>query len=193
MKNNETGEFELVLGNRQLLSGFFVVVILFAVFFVMGYIVGRNSMPVGQVAANHETTDAASKSGRPQAAAPALAVNPPAGDAAASAPAQAPPADAPPSATPAAAKTEPAPEPEAAPAEPSADEKYLQVAAVKLPAAEQTARTLKEKGFATTLSPAPGGIMRVWVGPYTDRGKLGEDKAKLEQLGFGPIVVRPSK
>ena len=46
MKNNETGEFELVLGNRQLLSGFFIVVILFAVFFVMGYIVGRNSTPV---------------------------------------------------------------------------------------------------------------------------------------------------
>src|SRR5947207_152869 len=37
------GEYELVLGNRQLLSAFFVVVILFALFFTMGYIVGRNS------------------------------------------------------------------------------------------------------------------------------------------------------
>jgi cell division septation protein DedD len=195
MKNNETGEFELVLGNRQLLSGFFIVVILFAVFFVMGYIVGRNSAPVGQVAATHDTGDAAAKGGRPQAAAPAAAVNPPAGDAPkdSSASAQTPPADVPPATTQTAAKTEPASEPDSAPAEPSPDEKYLQVAAVKLPAAEQTARTLKEKGFATTLSPAPGGIMRVWVGPYTDRGKLGEDKAKLEQLGFGPIVVRPGK
>ena len=43
MKNNETGEFELVMGNKQLLSGFFIVVVLFAVFFVMGYIAGRNS------------------------------------------------------------------------------------------------------------------------------------------------------
>src|SRR5579875_405643 len=45
MKNNETGEFELVLGNRQLLSGFFVVALLFGVAFAMGYIVGRNSAP----------------------------------------------------------------------------------------------------------------------------------------------------
>jgi outer membrane biosynthesis protein TonB len=43
---NEDGEFELVLGNRQLLSMFFVVVVLLGVFFVMGYIVGRNSAPL---------------------------------------------------------------------------------------------------------------------------------------------------
>jgi len=54
MKNNETGEFELVLGNRQLLSGFFIVVILFAVFFVMGYIVGRNSTPATQLASSRD-------------------------------------------------------------------------------------------------------------------------------------------
>ena len=51
MKNQETGEFELVLGNKQLLSGFFIVVVLFGVFFVMGYIVGRNSSPASRVAA----------------------------------------------------------------------------------------------------------------------------------------------
>src|SRR5437879_4437037 len=45
MPRNEEGEFELVLGNRQLLSGFFIVVILFGVFFTMGYIVGRASSP----------------------------------------------------------------------------------------------------------------------------------------------------
>ena len=45
MAKNEEGEFELVLGNRQLLSGFFIVVILFGVFFTMGYIVGRHSTP----------------------------------------------------------------------------------------------------------------------------------------------------
>ena len=37
MRNNETGEFELVVGNKQLLSGFFVVVVLFALAFVMGH------------------------------------------------------------------------------------------------------------------------------------------------------------
>ena len=33
----------MVLGNRQLLSGFFIVVLLFAVVFAMGYMVGQNS------------------------------------------------------------------------------------------------------------------------------------------------------
>ncbi len=43
MPKNEDGEFELILGNRQLLSVFFIVVSLLSVFFTMGYIVGRNS------------------------------------------------------------------------------------------------------------------------------------------------------
>jgi hypothetical protein len=43
---NDEGEFELVLGNRQLLSVFFIIVVLLGVFFTMGYIVGRNSAPV---------------------------------------------------------------------------------------------------------------------------------------------------
>ncbi len=45
MPKNEDGEFELILGNRQLLSVFFIVVVLLGVFFAMGYIVGRNSGP----------------------------------------------------------------------------------------------------------------------------------------------------
>ena len=44
MPKNEDGEFELILGNRQLLSVFFIVVVLLGVFFTMGYIVGRNSV-----------------------------------------------------------------------------------------------------------------------------------------------------
>ncbi len=45
MSKNDDGEFELVLGNRQLLSGFFIIVILFGIFFTMGYFVGRSSSP----------------------------------------------------------------------------------------------------------------------------------------------------
>ena len=53
MPQNEDGEFELILGNRQLLSVFFIVVILLGVFFTMGYIVGRNSGTVtAEVVAN---------------------------------------------------------------------------------------------------------------------------------------------
>jgi cell division septation protein DedD len=43
---NEEGEFELILGNRQLLSVFFIVVILLGLFFTMGYIVGQHSTPL---------------------------------------------------------------------------------------------------------------------------------------------------
>jgi len=50
MPTNEEGEFELVLGNRQLLSVFFLVVLLLGVFFSMGYIVGRTTAPTVPVA-----------------------------------------------------------------------------------------------------------------------------------------------
>ncbi|MCS7026853.1 MAG: SPOR domain-containing protein [Bryobacteraceae bacterium] len=45
MTRADDGEFELILGNKQLLSVFFVVVMLLGVFFAMGYIVGKNSIP----------------------------------------------------------------------------------------------------------------------------------------------------
>ena len=45
MARNEDGELELVLGNTQLLSFFFIVVGLLGVFFAMGYLVGRTSAP----------------------------------------------------------------------------------------------------------------------------------------------------
>src|SRR5690348_16352369 len=45
MPRNDEGEFEVVLGNRQLLGGFFIVVTLLAIFFSLGYIVGRHSAP----------------------------------------------------------------------------------------------------------------------------------------------------
>ncbi len=41
MKNQETGEFELLVGNGQIISGFFIMALLLAVFFAMGFIVAR--------------------------------------------------------------------------------------------------------------------------------------------------------
>jgi len=199
MKNNETGEFELTLGNKQLLSGFFIIVILFAVFFIMGFVVGRNSTPVPQYAANREQGTGAPAGTRPAAApAPAESTPPAATEAPKEEPASTSPSEAPPASQPAApspapqtvAKTEaPAPAP-AAPAEPAPGEIYLQVTAVKPEVAETVARTLKEKGFPTSLTPGPPGRTRVLVGPYTDRGKLGEAKAELERLGFSPFVKK---
>jgi cell division septation protein DedD len=198
MKNNETGEFELVLGNRQLLSGFFIVVILFAVFFVMGYIVGRNSTPATQAAASRDQTGAAATSdGRPQPASGTVPApqNPPA---AAETPKEASsePQPTTQAAQPPATKTAaPAPAPPAAPAvaasaEPVPGETYLQVAAVKQDVAETVSKTLKDKGFPAMLSPGPPGKTRVLVGPYTDLAKLGQAKAELERLGFQPFLKK---
>ncbi len=44
MSKSDDGHYELVLGNRQLLSGFFVLIILFAIFLTLGYVLGRNSV-----------------------------------------------------------------------------------------------------------------------------------------------------
>ena len=59
MAKNDEGEFELILGNRQLLGVFFIVIVLLAVFFTMGYIVGRNSAPL--ISADNSTRGGDSK------------------------------------------------------------------------------------------------------------------------------------
>jgi cell division protein FtsN len=196
MKNSETGEFELVLGNKQLLSGFFLVVILFAVFFVMGYIVGRNSTPTTQLAGTHDQNSAATPSGaRPQPASgsapveqnpPAAVAEPPKDDAGAATPATEPQPTTQP-AQPAQTKTEAAPPAAAPPAQPAPGETYLQAYSGKQEVAETVSHTLKQKGFPTLLSPGPQGKTRVLVGPYPDLGKLGQAKADLERLGFSPF------
>ena len=50
MPKNEDGEFELILGNRQLLTVFFIVVVLFGIFFAMGYVLGRPASPSSEIA-----------------------------------------------------------------------------------------------------------------------------------------------
>jgi len=193
MPKNEEGEFELVLGNRQLLSIFFIVVILFGVFFTMGYIVGRNSAPT--VAAAPAPTKA------PETAATTARVpaNPPAEAAPVQPPAQAPASE--PAATTPAPQTqaakEPAPpaakreeEPPAAkPAAEPSGKIYLQVAAVGRPEAELEVSTLKKRGFPAHVGPGPReGIFRVLVGPYKNTADTARAKGELEKLGFKPIV-----
>jgi cell division septation protein DedD len=194
MKNNETGEFELVLGNRHLLSGFFVVALLFGVAFAMGYIVGRNSAPSGRpveaAAPNPTPRDA-----RPQAASPqAQPASSPAPEPTPAEEAAAPdkPADAPaqPSTQPAREGPAAAPPPTPAPAAAaeSAPGTYWQVIAVPQAQAEIVAKALKEKGFPTSLGQGPNNLVRVLVGPYPDTQSLGEAKSKLENAGFHPIL-----
>src|SRR3954468_3213530 len=69
MRNNETGEYELVVGDRQLLSAFFIVVLLCAVAFAMGYVVGQSVPKAGKASAESApaaSSSASSAESRPQ-------------------------------------------------------------------------------------------------------------------------------
>lgn len=182
MPRNEDGEFEVLLGNKQLLSIFFIVVILLGVFFTMGYILGRST-----------ASPEASAAAKP---APA-AQEPPAGSASAF-PDQTIPTPVPPEAAPA-EKAQPAPPvaaqpvrtvPQPAPeVEPVVGKTYLQVAAVKRPEAEVVADVLKKKGFPSIVAPHPTEpVFRVLVGPLADADAIAKMRADLEAAGFKSLV-----
>ncbi|HKX00375.1 MAG TPA: SPOR domain-containing protein [Bryobacteraceae bacterium] len=203
------GEYELVLGNRQLLSAFFIIVILFGVFFTMGYVVGRNSAPAS---AASSTASGVAANVKPDSASPAPAVTPPV-----TPPAETPketpparietkpvaPADKPAEKTeaPAPAKRTPMKSAEPSPSRaaasstgvpaitPGPGRMYLQVAAVAQPQAGVVVDTLKQKGFPAMLAQGPNAtLFRVVVGPYPDAASAGKAKAGLESAGFRPIL-----
>lgn len=205
MPQNDEGEFELVLGNRQLLSGLFIIVMLFGVFFTLGYIVGRHSFPAPL------NTAAA---GGPEAAAPRPVTPPP--DAPASAPASLPPGQAEvvsSEAKPAAPETsEPVTgtRPATAPAEtprpverkqtevrPASSDisepvpgTYLQVAAPKRTAAAGIVDSLKNKEITAVLAPGPNEeTVRVLVGPL-ESASIGKVRSDLESAGFKPFLKK---
>jgi len=201
MRNSETGEFELVVGNRQLLSGFFIVILLLAVTFAMGYVVGQNSprsakvqaetqLPVPTSAADARPTPSGPANPPVQAAAPPAdnGTQPALGGEAPTAPAQQPQAE------------QAAPEKRAAQAAapsntvgaPVADPtpgSYWQVMAVRQPDAEVMVRTLKDMSLPALMSPSPANptLMRVLVGPYSDVETMGRVKSQLENVGLHPI------
>jgi cell division septation protein DedD len=203
---NDEGEFELILGNRQLLSVFFIVVILLGVFFTMGYIVGRNSAPIA--------TEASTIRG----------VAPPVADSA-TRPAETPtlPADSSPVETapqrpadtitpapvavkPAATRSEPSPEPKveskkekaakakaaAVASEPAAGQTYLQLAATSKHEADIMVDVLRNKGFKSMVAEIEEkpGTYRVLVGPIPDSG-ANKLRADLQASGFpGNAAIR---
>jgi len=196
MPKNEEGEFELILGNRQLLSVFFIVVVLLGVFFTMGYIVGRNSSPAPPIDTALKTdpkpivVERASPGGPPadnSAAAPSVPVETPA-------PAPEPPPSAAttktaepprPAATPE-HKVEPKPEPASPMAGvPSPGATYLQLAAIGKAEAQVWVDVLAKKGFHALYSPVPEkSTFRVLVGPFPDAAAISEARSELTKAGF---------
>ncbi|MBK9169514.1 MAG: hypothetical protein IPM24_18910 [Bryobacterales bacterium] len=204
MPRNDDGEFELVLGNRQLLSGFFIVVVLFGVFFTMGYIVGRQASPAitaAQPPAQEAPPDAAKPAVRPPSDLPpgeavvSSSAKPaaPAGTQPARETGQQPP---PPRETASAPPPKPVPPPPAPPpaastpgslSEPPSGV-YLQVAAPAPEAGVGVVNTLKAKGMPARLAPGPdASTVRVVVGPL-DGDQVRDTRTALEASGFKPFL-----
>jgi len=203
LAKNEDGEFELILGNRQLISVFLIVVILLGVFFSMGYIVGRNSAPaVAEVA--HESRPSRSRQADAATDAkpsdnPAPEPEPPSRERSAAGTHVA--KDVPESPTPAPAvleKPKPTPvrqsPPPAATASVTGDPApgdYWQVVATARPDAEIITEALSKKGFHALMAPAPkDGVFRVLVGPFKDSGSQAQTRTALESAGFKNPIVR---
>lgn len=188
---NETGEYEVVVGNPQLLAAFGIVVLLCAAAFIMGYEVGQN-------APHQAKTDAASSAAAqpPYVTAPAPPATPPASPApetdtsAAQPPAgdSAPPAEQPPQPTTQPARETPPPAataPQAAAPAPQVaampSGSYCQAMAVRQAAdAQSLIQTLKDGGMPATLQTGSDGWVRVMVGPYQNRADLSSAKTELE-------------
>jgi cell division protein FtsN len=195
MPKNEDGEFEVLLGNKQLLSIFFIVVILLAVFFTMGYIVGRSTNAAGQPpraavtpyspgtspAAGGGFAGQAPEEPKEDAAAPPAAGQNESVESAGTQPQQQLPSTGPlKPAAPPKAVAEPA-----AAAAPAAGQVYLQAVAGKRPDAELVASVLKRKGFPVIIAPGPTeSVFRVLVGPFADSASMGKTRAELEAAGF---------
>jgi len=185
-------ENDLVLGNKQLLSAFFVVVALLGVFFTAGYIIGRNT------GAKSATTDAAANASPATEAAQRTvsrgvepAVEPPA----------AKPEPAPETANEASVQTKPVQKPAAEEGVPepvgavsaqvTPGHQYLQLMAVKRPVADNMVKLLKGRGYPALLgeSSKPE-LFRVLVGPFTDMATLAKTKAGLKSAGFESVIAK---
>jgi outer membrane biosynthesis protein TonB len=192
---NEDGEFELILGNRQLLSVFFIVVVLLGVFFTMGYIVGRNSTPGTEVASNRkapivvepEPTPAppVSPSVQPPPTEPPKLEPPKLAEPEKTAPTPKEVAKAKPP-----EREKPAPAPVSPPPASSADQPpagqtFLQLAATTQREADIMVDVLRKKGFKARSVEIPGkaGTFRVLVGPM-DADSLNKTRADLQGAGF---------
>jgi cell division septation protein DedD len=185
------GQYELVLENRQVLTIFFVVVVLCGVFFGLGYIVGKNTMGYIPPA---ET--AGSAGGKRSAIAPASGLAEQPASAAASDSAQKAPET-----PPGAEEKAPAAETQARPVPPASatapgiargESISLQVAALsKKEDAENLLGLLQKKGFPATLATSPADrLFRVQIGPFSSTAEAEEMKARLEREGFKPITKK---
>lgn len=214
--SQSSGEKELILGNKQLISLFFIVVALCGVFFAMGYMVRGNSIK-GTLSTGGDNTAASSDAGvRRQQPEPPRETS---DTAPAPADSTASPADAehmethpaddtpPPAPAPSGASVEPKSSPVQAvevkpapyadpkslpkPEEPQAGATYIQVSALPLADAQAMVKTLREQHLPASVAPSSKeNSYRILVGPYFQTSDVADAKAKLKTLGFSDTIVR---
>lgn len=185
------GAREVVLEDRHLFAAFLAVVLLCALFFTLGFILGRNQGAAQQASAPTEK--------KPPAA------NQPAGPAAGdlsfydrvgSKPANEnlKPSSAPPAATttPSPATAKPTSPNQASPSANAAGPFYVQVAALREePDAKRLAQDLEKLGFSAVIRPPKGdALYRVLVGPLENEELAAAAKRRLEAHGFRPMILR---
>ncbi len=205
MPKNEDGEFELILGNRQMMSVFFIVVLLFGVIFAIGYILGRNSGPATEVATTAHKSEKAvvvpspAQSGSPAASADAPAPEPPKQEEKKAEPekkAEALKPEPPKAEVKKAEAPKPEPKKEAKVEKPAkaaapaatgqpAPGTYLQLAATKREEAELEVDVLRKKGFKAMAAQHPENpiLFRVLVGPLA-KNDINKMKTDLKNAGF---------
>jgi cell division protein FtsN len=182
VKGKKGDNYEMVLENRHLLGVFFAVVLLCAVFFTFGFVLGRNQAP-------------AQREVQPSAQKPAPTEAPQAKDLSFYERVEGqPPSDTLPRKQPAAPVA--AAQPKAAQAPPSPppalEPIYLQVAALSQEAdAKRLAQELEKLGFPVVLRPPrEDRFYRVQVGPFENADLADAAQRRLEAQGFRQVVRR---
>lgn len=204
MPERSEGEFEFTLGNRQLFSVLFIVVVLLGLFFAMGFLAGRSTAPeaaktVAKADQGPLRVDSGAAAPQDEVAAAAKPAEsraePPAGTAKAE-PAKPEPVK------PEPVKPEP---PKAAPQKPVESApaaaggvveappagRYLQVAATVLNDAQTLRLQLAERRLRAIIAPSSKPeYVRVLVGPLGDNDAITAAREELKKIGIAnPYLV----
>ncbi|MFN0102643.1 MAG: SPOR domain-containing protein [Bryobacteraceae bacterium] len=206
MPRNEDGEMELVLGNRQLLSVLFILVVLLGVFFTMGYIVGRNNPSDEKVrlAAVKQQVASAGKLPPVTVDPTSGAVSPKPSPSIIERPAPAQPVTVEPSGKEAEKKKEVEKKKEPAPPPPApvaasgglfqqtpAAGQYLQVVATDRPGATGMAEAYRKQGFPAVVTPSSSPtLFRVVIGPLSNSEAVADTKMRLKKIGVDGAILR---
>jgi cell division protein FtsN len=192
MPARDEGEFELILGNRQIILVFFILVLLLGLFFAMGFLVGRSVGSRQAVSAQQTpaqvpiSVDATKSPSREVVASPAPAEK----REETAAPEQTPPSE------PAQKQAEAAPKQAAVPGklfieQPPAGT-YLQAAATQRADAETMLSYLISKtGLSGYVTPSPKSpeLCRVLIGPLSGNEQIAEARAKLNAVGVTNAIL----